>query len=159
MVLLLDYGYPAEELYARPYGTLLTYYRHTLGANPFERVGRQDLSAHVDFSTVARAALRSGLDVLGLIEQRHLLRNLGFPAFLSQLAAETDRAAVQRLLDPTGLGKVKALFLTRDLPGWPPAGLSGGRVWPPPSQVPTLPPGEDDQAFLDQWREAFGEEP
>ena len=51
-VITIDYGYLAEELYspARTRGTLQTYYRHVDGSSPYQRIGRQDLTAHVDFS-------------------------------------------------------------------------------------------------------------
>src|SRR5262249_59919705 len=77
LALVLDYGAPAEVLFARPPGSLLTYYRHTLGSDPLVRLGEQDISAQVDFSTLATAMHRAGLAVLGLIDQRRLLTNLG----------------------------------------------------------------------------------
>ena len=53
-VLTIDYGYESAELYSddRSRGTLQSYYRHTDGHSPYQRVGRQDMTAHVDFTAL-----------------------------------------------------------------------------------------------------------
>jgi SAM-dependent MidA family methyltransferase len=154
MALVLDYGYPTEALFSRPQGTLLTYWRHTLGSDPLVRLGEQDISVHVDFSSLARAAQAAGLNVTGVTSQRALLRNLGIDAISDAARSPTDRHAIAQLTDPNGLGRIGALFLTRGLDDFIPVGLTGGRSWPL-TNVPTLPPASEDTAFLDQWREAF----
>ena len=55
-VMTIDYGYPAEELYTprRKQGTLLCYHRHQTGENPYLRLGLQDITAHVDFTTLMK---------------------------------------------------------------------------------------------------------
>ena len=65
VLLLIDYGYPAAELYdpiRRRDGTLRAYLRHRVHDDPYIHVGRQDLTAHVDVSAVERAAAAAGLD-------------------------------------------------------------------------------------------------
>ncbi|MDQ3810953.1 MAG: SAM-dependent methyltransferase [Chloroflexota bacterium] len=111
LALILDYGYTAEALYARQQGSLLTYYRHTLGSDPLVRLGEQDISVHVDFTSLATCAHRSGLQVIGVISQGTLLRNLGIG---------TRRP---ELVDPRGLGRVGVLFLGRGLGSYVPLGL------------------------------------
>jgi SAM-dependent MidA family methyltransferase len=118
MALILDYGYAAEGLFSRPQGTLLTYYKHTLGSDPLQRLGEQDISVHVDFTTLATAAHQAGLQVLGVISQASLLRNLG----LLELHA-ADRRAAAALIDPNGLGRIGVLFLGRGLDGYVPLGV------------------------------------
>jgi SAM-dependent MidA family methyltransferase len=159
LLLVLDYGAPADELFGRPQGTLLTYYRHTLGSDPLVRLGRQDISAQVDFSTLARAAQAAGLRVLGLTTQARLLLNLGLPQLRARLPKESDQRPLLQLVDPRGLGRVRALFAAGGLPGWLPAGLAGSRPWPGSARPPALDarPSEADAAFLEQWREAFGD--
>src|SRR5262249_44093177 len=110
LALILDYGYPAEAFYARPQGTLLTYYRHTLGSDPLVRMGEQDISVNVDFTTLASAAHAAGLTVIGVTSQRAFLRNLGIGARAPQL------------MDPSGLGRIGVLFLGRGLEGYQPIG-------------------------------------
>jgi SAM-dependent MidA family methyltransferase len=118
LALILDYGYPAEALFSRQHGTLLTYYRHTLGSDPLQRLGEQDISVHVDFTTLATTAHRAGFQVIGITSQATLLRNLG-------LLDETgDRRGIWPLMDPIGLGRIGVLFLGRGLDGYVPLGLS-----------------------------------
>ncbi len=117
LALILDYGYPAEKLFSRQQGTLLTYYRHTLGSDPLQRLGEQDISVHVDFTTLATAAQRVGLQVIGVTSQATLLRNLGL------FELQGDRRAMWPLADPNGLGRIGALFLGRGLDGYVPLGL------------------------------------
>ena len=79
-VLTVDYGRPASELYSpelRPRGTLTTYYQHTQLDAPLRHVGRQDITAQVDFTSVIDAGLRNGLDLLGMDTQGRFLRRLG----------------------------------------------------------------------------------
>ncbi|MCA1648512.1 MAG: SAM-dependent methyltransferase [Chloroflexi bacterium] len=138
-----------------PRDSLLTYYRHAMGSDPLRRLGEQDISAHVDLRTLVRLAIAEGLRA-GATAQRGLLLNLGFEQLLARLPGPTDRQALGHLADPNGLGgQIAAVFLLRGLPGYTPAGAVGGRVWPEPSDVPSLTPDQAERDFLDQWREAF----
>lgn len=131
LLLIMDYGHPAEELYGprRMAGSLLTYSGHDVGGDPFRAVGRQDLTAHVDFSAVQRAALAAGLEPLGSTTQAEFLAGLGLGDLLAELGADasTDlgayveaRAAVGRFLDPRHLGGFRVLGLGRGLDADPP---------------------------------------
>lgn len=140
LLLVLDYGYPAPELYAarRRHGTLLCYRGHTLGSDPLTHVGEQDLTSHVDFTAVARAGERAGLTTLGLADQATFLTNLGLRDYLRRLerapirASEHDgnRRALLELIRPDGLGAVKALLQTRGLPDFRPSGVFGQDAGP-----------------------------
>lgn len=79
-VLTIDYGYLARELYApwRTTGTLMSYYQHTSGENPYIRLGEQDLTTHVDFSALVQAGEESGLQQLFFGDQCKFLLGLGF---------------------------------------------------------------------------------
>lgn len=94
-VISVDYGGAAEELYAphRARGTLRCYYRHTVSGNPYVRVGRQDITAHVDFSELGHAGERHGLTTLGYGTQHDFLRNLGADSFFEALARRARRGA------------------------------------------------------------------
>jgi SAM-dependent MidA family methyltransferase len=81
-VLIIDYGYSRHDLDhpGRTDGTLCAHYRHrrlddrdAWLSNP----GRQDLTAHVDFSLVASSAEKAGLQVLGFVSQARFLINAG----------------------------------------------------------------------------------
>jgi SAM-dependent MidA family methyltransferase len=174
-LLVVDYGYPAEELYSptRRHGTLLTYRAHTLGSDPLVRVGEQDITAHVDFTSLARAAERAGLETVGLISQAAFLRRLGLDGYLRQLDAsgltawdhEANRRALLALVEPTGLGRVQALLQTRGLGAFDPFQVTPGQDdvgWLPllrPGQM-RLPGPPEAEGFLDleaQWRELVGD--
>jgi SAM-dependent MidA family methyltransferase len=140
-----------------PRDSLLTYYRHTMGSDPLIRLGQQDISVHVDLRTLVRLAIGQGLRA-GATAQRGLLLNLGFEQVMAKLTGPTDRAALRHLADPNGLGgQIAAVFLLRGLPGYVPAGAAGGRDWPEPPEVPSLPQNQDESDFLSQWHEAFPE--
>jgi SAM-dependent MidA family methyltransferase len=127
-VILIDYGHPAHELYSVTHsaGTLTTFSRHTMAgpeqpaaAAPWlERPGEQDITAHVDFTSVQLAAEHEGAIALGFLDQTYFLLGLG--------AAELDagdlktRLAVKTLIMPGGLGStLKVLILGKNV-GTPP---------------------------------------
>ena len=137
-VLTLDYGYEAPDLYApwRRRGTLLTFHRHASDEDPYVRVGRQDITASVDFTTVRQAGERAGLRTYGSTTQGEFLGALGIGGLLSQPPAADEltayyalRRAVIELTQPTGLGRIRALIQGKDAPVATPVGL----------QVATLP--------------------
>ncbi len=80
-LVLIDYGYEAAELYsaARSQGTLATYHRHLVDA-PGDGApsgpawladpGSRDLTSHVDFTSVRRAADRAGLEPVSDLRTR-----------------------------------------------------------------------------------------
>lgn len=124
-VLTFDYGYEAAELYApwRTRGTFLCFYRHNPSDDPYARIGRQDMTSHVDFTTVRRAGEESGLSTLGIVPQSEFLMNLGLPDALPAIGeGETNleeyyvrRRAVVELVDPAGLGRIKALVQAKNV--------------------------------------------
>ena len=133
-LMTLDYGYDAAALYApwRRRGTLLTFYRHTSGEDAFSRVGRQDVTASVDLTSLRRAGEAAGLRTLGLATQRDFLAALDVGEALARRpeparleAFYALRRAVVELTDPAGLGRVSVLIQGRDVPPTLPRGLCG----------------------------------
>ncbi|HVL23183.1 MAG TPA: SAM-dependent methyltransferase, partial [Thermomicrobiales bacterium] len=123
---IIDYGYDAPTLYRdhRLAGTLRGYSEHTVTDDPFIRVGEQDLTAHVDFTWLARAARDAGMTEIGLTTQSEFLTQLGMGDLLMSLQTQPDvtleeyyraQAAVYRLIDPAGLGRFRVLGLARDM--------------------------------------------
>ena len=117
-VLTVDYGRPAEELYSpeeRFRGTLTTFRRHLQTDRPLERVGQQDMSAQVDFTTLARTGAQAGLDFMGYASQSAFLRNLGLgqleqrPPVGSPRQAQASRVGMRELTKPGGLGDFKIM--------------------------------------------------
>jgi SAM-dependent MidA family methyltransferase len=78
-VLLADYGYSRDQYYAPEHadGTLRTYHLHHRASNPLEMVGECDITAHVDFTSLAERAESSGLRLAGYCDQHHFLIALG----------------------------------------------------------------------------------
>ena len=118
-VLTIDYGEQAGDLYAdaNREGTLVCYRRHVAGNDPYRDVGEQDITCHVDFTTLMRLGERHGLATVGYIPQREFLKNLGFYPLLDALetqglsAARTQlsRMAMMALVDPEDYGDLKVL--------------------------------------------------
>lgn len=111
-LLLFDYGFPRHEYYhpQRRGGTLMCHYRHHAHGDPFYLPGLQDVTVHVDFTTVAEAAFEQGLSVLGYTAQSHFLLNCGL---LELLAGEKDAlrrareaGAVHKLVAPAEMGEL-----------------------------------------------------
>ena len=129
LMLLVDYGHPADALYAPGRGSLLrAYTRHRVHDDPFRNVGRQDLTAHVDLTAVERAAATAGLDHIGSTTQAEFLTGLGAGDLLVGLQTDpsTDmgayleaRSALFRLLDPTATGRFAVQLFGRSLPATP----------------------------------------
>ena len=118
-VVLIDYGYEAAELYseARKQGTLATYHRHLVDAPDaashagppwLADPGSRDLTSHVDFTAVRRAAEHAGLETVAVVPQtRFLLDILDQGPLVAELSAPdrlADRLALKTLLMPGGLG-------------------------------------------------------
>ena len=123
--LVIDYGYAGPAI-----GDTLQAVRGHERANPFEAPGEHDLTAHVDFGTLAAAATQAGAQVFGPVDQGQFLTALGIGARASRLAASApDRAASvhadhDRLVAPDAMG---ALFKVLGVaaPNWPaPAGFA-----------------------------------
>ena len=111
-VITIDYGYLAEELYGkmRMNGTLLCYYRHQVEENPYRRVGQQDITSHVDFTTLTEIGREEGLDQVWFGEQYRFLMALGMMEEIMALEARPvkeeerlkDRLALKKLMLPEG---------------------------------------------------------
>ena len=118
-VLTIDYGHEAGELYSpkRSHGTLQTYYKHTSGSSPYQWIGRQDITAHVDFTSVIEEGRAVGLKPLRLMTQAEYLDRLGLAAWLEKLRGldispreiQANAMAMRDLVDLEGLGGFKVL--------------------------------------------------
>jgi len=125
VVLLIDYGFPRHEYYhaQRNEGTLMCHYRHHAHGDPFLYPGLQDITAHVDFTSVAEAGVANGLQLLGYCSQAQFLINCGITGLLQQISpsdmtAYADVAAqAQKLLSPAEMGELfKVIALGKDFP-------------------------------------------
>ncbi len=133
-LVLVDYGYDARELYGRAHrrGTLLAYLRHSASEAYLERVGEQDLTAHVNFTALEDRARERGLLVLSRTTQdRFLIANGVLARFQEEDPARwRDPSEVRRrllalqLIHPQGMGRIfKVLVLSKGVD--PPPSLRG----------------------------------
>jgi SAM-dependent MidA family methyltransferase len=114
VALFIDYGFPRHEYYhpQRTGGTLMCHYRHRAHDDPFFLPGLQDMTSHLDFSAIARAARDSGLDVAGYTGQAQFLVNCGITALLAETPASDAAtyaplaAQAQKLLSPAEMGEL-----------------------------------------------------
>ncbi|MBC7837899.1 MAG: SAM-dependent methyltransferase, partial [Nitrospiraceae bacterium] len=108
-VLTVDYGHTAQDLYGsdRKDGTFLCYFRQQANDEPFIRVGEQDMTAHVDFSSLAVVGETHGLQVTGFTNQMSFLMGLGVEKMIEKLEPDSSefRAAIH-LLKPNGMGSI-----------------------------------------------------
>ncbi len=110
-VLTIDYGYSAKELYSedRNRGTLLCYYRHQVNEDPYQYIGRQDITSHVNFSSLHTWGEGEGFKTLGYSSQGIYLAASGIDELITGLYADSpdymsDIAKIKGLLLPQGMG-------------------------------------------------------
>ena len=127
-IVIIDYGHEARELYSATHagGTLTTFARHTMagpeaaGAVPrwLDRPCEQDITSHVDFTSVRAAAEAEGLVTLGFLDQTYFLMGLltgGRVPFFETITEKGTRP-LKTLLMPGGLGSThKVLILGKDV--------------------------------------------
>ena len=130
-VLAADYGWPRAEFYVpeRTTGTFRCYAQHRIQPSPFLEIGHADLTAHVEWTSLAERAQHCGFTLAGFTDQHHFLTGLLANARGENLVATADartKRALQTLLHPQHLGmKFQFLCLTKNVA--PPASLSGLR--------------------------------
>lgn len=123
LILLIDYGYSRTEYYqpARVMGTLRCHYQHLAHSNPFFYPGLQDITAHVDFTTVAEAGVKAGFDIDGFATQAHFLMASGLldiSTELEQNSINSIRIAqqIKTLTMPNEMGEsFKVIALTKNI--------------------------------------------
>lgn len=113
-VITIDYGYPRKELYSaeRNRGTLMCYFRHQASEDPYLNIGEQDITTHIDFTSLAEAGKAAGLEVAGFTDQSYFLMGCGIEEEFQQLEAINaenidafkNNIALKKLLMPGGMG-------------------------------------------------------
>jgi len=123
-IILVDYGFSAREYYhpQRNLGTLMCHYQHYAHVDPLVYVGLQDITAHVDFTSVANTGEHNGLELMGFCSQAQFLMNCGILDIMSQVSPHDMAryaplaAAAQKLLSPAEMGDLfKVIALGRGL--------------------------------------------
>lgn len=113
-LIAIDYGYTREEqLAGRHRGTLKAIRQHSISANPYEAPGEQDITADVNFTALASAAEKRGMQTHKLVTQSHFLLGIGeanqFADAFEEARLPQERAKValqlKHLVTPAGMGE------------------------------------------------------
>jgi len=113
-ILAIDYGYTREEqLAGRHRGTLKAIRQHSISANPYEAPGEQDITVDVNFTALAAAAEKHGMQTQKLVTQSQFLMGIGeanqFSDAFEECRLPQERAKValqlKHLVTPTGMGE------------------------------------------------------
>ncbi len=110
----IDYGYTREEQLAGHHrGTLKAIRQHSISANPYEAPGEQDITADVNFTALAAAAEKHGMQTHKLVTQSQFLLGIGeanqFADAFEDCRLPQERAKValqlKHLVTPAGMGE------------------------------------------------------
>jgi SAM-dependent MidA family methyltransferase len=118
-VLAIDYGFPWARYYSpeRPQGTLQCYSGHAKGLDPLATPGFCDLTAHVDFTSLASAFLAAGMEIAGYTDQHHFLTGLVGRAYDGRAPSPKEARGLKTLLHPEMLGTTfHVLGMSRGVP-------------------------------------------
>ncbi|MEK7702458.1 MAG: SAM-dependent methyltransferase [Nitrospirota bacterium] len=126
-VITIDYGYPERQLYSPQHkrGTFLCYYKHTINESPYQRIGEQDMTTHVDFTALARAGKEYGLSVIGFTDQTCFLMGLRIDQEMQRYADQMEASdearrhflSMKQLIAPDKMGKpFKVLIQGKGVP-------------------------------------------
>jgi SAM-dependent MidA family methyltransferase len=126
ILLIIDYGFPEHEYYhaQRNQGTVMGHYAHHVIQDPFFYPGLCDLTAHVDWTSIANTGINSGLSLLGFTSQASYLLDAGIGSLLIDKADPSNSAefmphsnAIQKLLSEAEMGELfKVICFGKDLP-------------------------------------------
>lgn len=123
LVLLIDYGYAADEYYheERNTGTLMCHYQHRAHTNPLWYPGLQDITAFIDFTDVAYSAVEAGFDISGYTSQAAFLMASGLGDLHQSLVNDDPKdqiilsQQIKTLTLPSEMGeRFKVMGLTKN---------------------------------------------
>ena len=111
VIVLIDYGFPRHEYYheQRSQGTLMCHYRHRTHPDAFVYPGLQDITAHVDFTAMADAALEANMRVIGYTNQVSFLMGAG----IMELADLNEDGEIKEQIEITS--QIKKLTLPHEM--------------------------------------------
>jgi SAM-dependent MidA family methyltransferase len=119
-ILISDYGLPRRHYYhpQRVSGTLRCHFKQLAHEDPCINVGVQDISAWVDFTRLANAAVSANLAIGGFATQAAFLLGLGLEAMVGEEQDPVQQARLageaRRLIMPEEMGEAfKFMALTR----------------------------------------------
>ena len=128
-IFMIDYGFPEHEYYhpQRSMGTVMCHRAHLVDADALADVGYKDITAHVNFTSIALAGQEAGLQVLGYTGQGRFLLNCGVLDGMEDATIE-DRTMVQKLINEHEMGELFKViaFGAKNTAAWQPMGFATG---------------------------------
>ncbi len=120
-ILTIDYGFPAAELYSsfRTEGTALCHFQNKTNRNFYEKIGDQDITAHINFTVLEKEGKTWGLEPAKLQTQTDFLTRYGLEKMvggapspnLDEKSKLKRSLAIRTLLHPEGMGGTFKIFL------------------------------------------------
>ncbi len=117
-LLTIDYGYSSKEYYSedRIKGTLLCYHRHLYNENPYQHIGEQDITAHVNFSSLKLWGDELGLKTIGYCSQGTFLAASGIDEVIIELYFHSadylsEISKIKGLIMPQGMGESHSVMI------------------------------------------------
>lgn len=119
-IVTIDYGYERNEYFAPHHrdGTLLCYHNHKKSKNPYTNIGEQDITAHVEFTSLIEQGKKFGFEAVSFTDQSHYLLQIG-EAEIAEIVARTagqpskERAAIHQLIHPEFMGRTFKVLVQR----------------------------------------------
>lgn len=104
VVVTIDYGYEAPMLFQsyRRDGTVTCYYRHTQNNDFFDRIGYQDITAFVDFTSLSLYGAQKGLAPLAYMPQWMFLMQSGILDDIKACESDLQKQSIKALIMPEG---------------------------------------------------------
>lgn len=110
-ILTIDYGYSDRDYYSedRNRGTLMCYLDHQLNEDPYENIGQQDITAHVNFSSVKKWGEDIGLKTTGFTSQGAFMVSMDIDEEIKKILENSkdytmEIARIKKLIMPEGMG-------------------------------------------------------
>lgn len=115
-LITIDYGYERELYYSaeKSRKLLQTYYMHVDGSSPLQRIGRQDITAHVDFTALERAGINEGFTTLYKGRQSEWLNRLGFRDLSDMIQNRQEKRLMNQLVFEDGMGYFNVLIQSKE---------------------------------------------
>jgi len=117
-ILTIDYGYSSEEYYGedRDRGTLLCYHEHQVTEDPYKNIGEQDITAHVNFSSLKKWGEEFGIKTIGFCKQGAFLVSAGIDGLIADIHKNSkgypfEIAKIKKLILPGTLGETHNVMI------------------------------------------------
>jgi SAM-dependent MidA family methyltransferase len=125
-VLTIDYGYTSGVYYTeeRSSGTLLCFHSHQVVKDQLLNIGDQDITAHVNFSSLSAWGEESGFKTIGYCPQGTYLVASGIDEMIQELYQDSpdypfEVSRIKNLILPEGMGESHKVIIQYKGDGMP----------------------------------------